>query len=360
MSVFESIDEKLDEIKFAVMQPDYTGILAGFEWSRKWFASIEEVLLKLAYRGESDKIVLDFIRAKIIDTDVLTFNDILRDQFNVAPIRNHYQIMLDDCENKWKKDPEILLLTNRNTKIVDYILKNRIKSLESIQEHLSLCQSNIAVDYLIANPDKINWNDFPLNNNVNAIKYSISRGIYDIDMFAAVDDDEIADFLIENSSREWPLYSPFGTNPNNKVVDYMLSHVNDMDHDALSINPNDKVVDYLLANPDKIAYYRFVRNTNDRAIEYVLANPNKIEWKHFMDNSNDKAVDHILANIDNIKKWELFEIFWNDNDRIMDYILSNMEYDIYQLNHNACNYNRQKLAKFNELQLFPQIPHLNL
>jgi hypothetical protein len=160
MSVFESIDEKLDEIKSSVRQPDYANILIGFEWSRKWFASIEEVLLSLAYRGESDKNILDFIRAKIIDTDVLTFNDILRDQFNAAPIRNHYQIILDGGNGNWKEDAEILLLTNRNTKIVDYVLKHLIKSLEEVAPYLSLCESNIAVDYLIANPDKIDWDDF--------------------------------------------------------------------------------------------------------------------------------------------------------------------------------------------------------
>lgn len=360
MNTFESIDEKLAEIKALVVLPDCNDLLTNFEWSRKWFASIEEVLLSLAYRGDSDKHIIEFIKAKIINTDVLTFNDILRDVFSAAPIRNHYQIMLDDCVNKWKKDPEILMLNNRNTKIVDYVLKNRIKSLDNVAPYLSVCESNIAVDYLIANPDKINWDDFPLNNNVKAIKYCISLGICDIDDISATGDDDIADYIVENASQQNIRYSSLCANTNDKVIDFILKYPNDICYHSLSLNTNDKAVDYLLANPSKIEYYRFLRNSNDKAVNHLLANPDKIVLDYFLDNENDKAVDYIFANIDIVPSFELHNIFWNDNDRIIEYILDNMKYDTYLLNRNACSYKTQKLAKFNELQLFPRIPHLVL
>ena len=363
---FDTIDEKLAELKTTVIVPEYGDLLSRFAWTREWFSSIEEVLLALAFRGESDKPILDFIRAKITDTDVLSFNDMLTHQFGVAPIKNHYQIVLDCKRTKYQSSGDILLLSNKNVPIVDYVLKNSKHSLRSMAHHFSNCQSDIAVNYLKNNPAEIHWVHFVTNQNMNAIEFCIENKYRPMYAWAGFNNDYTAKKVIEylHQDKRLIIDSLISENPNDIIVDYLLTVPDKIEYYGFSVNPNDKAVEYLLANPDKINYEFFSTNTNEKAVMHLLARPDKIDYNAFSINSNNKAVDFMLANQDKI---DYNIMLRNPNDKAMEFILnhqnpkfSDIDAFIFSLSRNTCNYNMQKYREFDKLQFFPRIPHLKM
>jgi hypothetical protein len=355
MSAFDKIDQQLDELKVKVVVPNYIDLLSRFKWSRKWFAQAEKVLLALAYRGESDLPIIEFIRNKIRDTDVLTFNDVLRN-FNADPIVNHYQKILDFSSQCSHVRGNIRILSNDNIPIVDYVLKNRSKPLSEISDYLSSCKSNIAVDYLINNPNRIDYYYFQRNNNIKAIKYCMTERRREIHSCLDIDNNDLVSMYLLEAKRGG-IHSTACQNPNDMMVDYLLLDPGKIDYGYLSLNTNDKIVEYLLANPDKIDYGCFSANSNNKAVEYLLANPDKIIYKYFSSNKNDRAVDHLLANPDKIVYTKLY---YNNNDRAIGYLLQDRCHYITDLNCNSSNYNMQKFAAFNALKLFPRLPHLRI
>ena len=352
-----SIDEKLEELKNTVESPEYNDLLGRFKWTRKWFKQAEDALLAMAYRGESDKPIIDFIRAKIIKIDVLTFNDVLRN-FGAAPILNHYQMISDMQPKQHFAVGNLLILSNENVPIVDYVLKNKHQSLKNISRYLSYCLSDIAVDYLLANPDEIDDEYFYYNDNINAIKYNLLFQNRSIISCLENNNDDLVDIMLSAPDLDRVIFhTKFCMNPNDRVVDHLLANPSTIDYDYFSRNTNSKAVAHLLENPDKIDHEWFSRNTNNKAVEYMLANPDKIDYEWYSENDNDKAVDHMLANPDKIVPSMMY---YNNNDRAVDYILNQTKYDVFEMNCNACNYNMQKINAANSLGLFPRLPHLRL
>jgi hypothetical protein len=346
-----AIEEKLCELKIAVAVPDYNGLLSKFEWSREWFAQAENALLALAFRGESDRPILDFIRAKIIGTDIITFNKILK-SFGATPITNHYEMIA-----KTVAGVKQLLIECNNSKVIDALCKEYL-SVDFLSKmrgsKLSVSENDIAVDYLIAHPDKINWDEFVFNRNIKAVKYYMENKQIDSYALSSADNDEI--------------------------IRYLFANPNLINYEALSANPNELAVDHLLANPQKIQIHSFHLNTNPRAVEYLLERPDIINWEQLAFNSNDKAVEYVLNNRTGSNRHILCE---NENDKVVEFLISNpklidwqefysnpndkaTEYSLTKLKPkhlqymyaNNCNYNMQKLREFNKLGLFPHIQYL--
>ncbi len=370
------ISYQLSAIQLKTARPDYISLLESFEWTRAWFRRIEEVLLGLAYRGESDRPIIEFIRAKVRDTDVLTFNDILCEQFNAPPIINHYQIIMD-CKDVGHDKRAII--NNKNKAVVDYILKHSLGALEYVMSYSSLSSSDFAVNHLISNPLLINWNMFRNNSNIRAVRFCIFNGVLNERGWSGIDNDDIVDYLLLTAPNEIN-YSLFSSNPNNLAVQYLLENPNKIDYMSFSSNTNNKAIEHLLENPDKIYYTAFSRNPNNMAVEYLLNNPNKIEYEWFSCNINERAVEHMLNNVDKIDNFmfclnshdnavkfilanksriNMFALYYNSNDLVLDYILSS-RYSINALYNNICNYNRQKLRALDQLQLFDRIHYLKL
>ena len=368
----DSIDEKLCELKNTVESPDCSALFAGFKWTREWFKSAEDTLLALAFRGETDQQVLEFIWQKIIDTDIITFNKILR-SFSAAPIRNHYELLIE------KKCFEILLEYCENERVMDTIIKEHIHLPELSKlpkSTLSACKHDKIVKYLIDNPKKIDWHEFANNNNPEAVKFCLKNNKKS--KWSLTDDDQKRT-LFCHTCNDLHIY-PFtvSSHANDVGMRILLENPENIDYSGLSENPNDLAVDHLLANPNRIDWEHFCQNSNGRAVDYLLQNPSKINWWVMYSNTNNRAAEYYIANAngnslhmasanpnDKIVDYLLShpdEINWcafmeNTNDRVIDFILKNKLYNnnLKFMSSNRCNYNVSKLREFNKLRLFPRI-----
>jgi hypothetical protein len=374
------IDEKLASLISAKECPAYEELLRNFTWTREWFENVEEVLLGLAYRGESDQPILEFIRAKVRDTDIITFNNILV-TFGAEPIDNHYEIIVN---RQIKGGDPGLLLFGPDKKIVDALLRDYININYVSDFRLSYCAADSVVDYLISHPSRINWENFRKNKNIRAIKYCIQNytKYHKLPVVSDICDDEIVDELIKNPFLI--TYCEFAANPHPKAVEYMFSgDPSIMICSELSQNPNDRVVDYLLANPAQMADIYISMNTNPRMVDYMLANPHRIVSHVFYRRSDSqKIIKHIMSNINSIS---IHDLSMNPADEIVEYLLANPQYisiDAFARNDNdkameyilnqsgskkihmqvlnKCSYNMQKLRALNKLMLFPRIPHIDI
>ena len=383
-SKFNEIDEKLSELKLTKEVPDFSTLfvlLSGFSWTSEWFASIEDVLLAIAFRGESDKPILDFIRAKIVETDVITFNRTFLIKYGLPPVVNHYEIILSQS-----KDNGSCLIGNKNYAVINTLLDSDLDMNKMREGDLSISTNDRAIDFLIANPHKINWVCMAGNSNIKAAKFCIQNNKINTHNLSRLDNDEIVEYLIANPTKI--NYHEFSANPNQKAVDYLWDTA-ERSLDSISQNPNDRIVEYLLSDPEnRINYGLFSMNRNDKAIDHLLANPRFIVCQDFYysfsnkkiakfmtthlelfsesttylcENADDIAVDYLLANPECINWWWFAN---NSNDRALEYIIKSpriTDTDVmFRLCRNTCSYNMQKINAFNAAGLFPRLPHLKL
>lgn len=388
----DTIEERLYELKEMVAPVSYDELLRTFDWSYIWFRKAEKILLDLAYRGDSDKEIVEFIRHKVLNTNILEFNDSFLNVHGLKTIKNHYETIL--CRKKQRYS----LMTNKNKSIVDYIIDNYIDIFKVDGKMLSACISDTAVEYLIENPDEIDWFELSNNPNIKAMKYCIDNNVIYSRNLSKVRDEEfmrylmmspntkldllelsqnpsntVADFFVQNPDVIQALDLEYNTNP--RVVEFLLENLDKIDFGTFSSNSNDRAVDYMLANPDKIDFDGLSSNTNDRAVEYLLQYPEKINWMNFSGNTSDRAVKYAINNPDKII---LNEFCNNPNDYAVEFMLSFDEYPLvlsdYNLGYmlspkcfnvcclsgNTCEYNKQKIEAFNNAKVFPKIPHFSI
>ena len=369
----DSIDEKLCELKNTVESPDCSALFAGFKWTREWFTQAEEVLLALSFRGESDHIVVEFIREKIRETDVRSFNDFLRKQ-SAVPIKNHYdwiieadycrgeifannsnaitEYILEKSRNGWVS---MLMSSNTNTECIRYLIQNPSKISWG---YLSGNNNNLAVQFVLNNPNRIDYKALSGNTNDNAVKYLLNNtDKIDYYMFSANSNNFAVDYLLNNLWKVSP--NSFCRNTNDRVVKYLIANPVLIISDVFNVNTNDLAVDYLLANPHMIRESNVHFNTNIKITKYFIDNAHLINAQVFCYRNDDMAVDYILNN--NFMDDDRYHIYngayySNTNDRILDYLMKNNKTSYpKRLAGNNCNYNMQKFRAFNALKLLPRI-----
>ena len=390
IDTIDEIDEKLAELKLTKEVPDSSALfalLSGFNWTRKWFKKAEDALLALAYRGESDKPILDFIWRRIVNTDIITFNETFMKMHKLIPIVNHYEIILQ------RPDTAEQIFRNENKSIIDAVLTKYLKLDIVSGRYLSMSNNDQVLDYLIANPHRIDFGELIYNKAPKAAKFCIKNNKICVRTLSSIDDDEIVEHLINNP--HLIAFEVFSSNPNNKAVEYLWDNPRRITR-WLSANENDRVVDYLLANPHMIDFRKLSQNKNKRIIDFLIANPDKIFKQYFMmshddsaevakylvdkiekkggdfaknnrvpilcRNSSEIAADFIIKNFDQIKlQW----VWDNNNDRVVAQTLERFAKDrhLTRINlpeTNTCEYKWQKLNAFNAAKMFPRIPNLRL
>ena len=69
-------------------------------------------------------------------------------------------------------------------------------------------------------------------------------------------------------------------------------------------NPNDRVVAYLIDNVTTkyFSFASFSKNRNPRAVSFLLAHEYLISWREFVQNDADEVVDYLLANVRVLRK----------------------------------------------------------
>ena len=141
--------------------------------------------------------------------------------------------------------------------------------------------------------------------------------------------------------------------------DFITNNLDKIYFDFLASNANDCFIDMLIQNPKHIEWYNLSSKTNDRAMDLLIQNPNKIYWAELSQNSNDRALDLLEASPDKINHYYLLR---NSNDRsysmLKKYITD--PYNCEFLPHNSCNYDKSKIAAFNNMKLFKQLPYFKL
>jgi hypothetical protein len=370
-----SIEDAVEELKCKRKLTDIAPILANFTWTREWFRSAEEVLLDLAYRDESDSVVVDFIRKKIIDIDVVEFNDILS-KFGAERITNHYEWLLQSDINLH------YLVHLYNNSIVRRLMQEgdnylRNSSSSSNQNNtvpyyrdMSSNQNDMIVDYLIKNPENIRNEQFLSNCNDRAVAYSLSHILpkylemdgheFAISCLSVNSNDKAVDIILSN---KYLIDDNFSHNTNDRAVKYLLTAPQKIDWEGFSSNPNDHAVDYMLENPDKIVWSAAALNSNPRMAKLVLSRLDDIKevddiMPYLSINDSDVIVDYLLANQ---HQMECKYFVNNENDRALEYIMQNpKKFNYRKLADNNCQYNMQKFRAFNALKLFPQLPHFTV
>jgi hypothetical protein len=366
------IDEKLTDLKLSITVPNYGDLLNKFTWTRDWFISIEEVLIALAFRGESDKPVLDFIRTKIRETDVITFNKTFIQIHKLPEVRNHYEDILRTGTTS------VHILQSKNNAIINAALDYYIDISTLARWDLAGCLNDRVVDYLLDNPKYI-VNSWMYNTNPKAAKYCIEHNMIKPDILSLVEDDYIVEYLIKNP--HLIIHECFSRNPNDKAVNYILNASLILMN--LSRNTNDRVVDYLIANPLYINWERFSCNTNEKAIDYLLQNPDKIYEQNFFQIKNKKVVDYMMPHLhridfsillshsddrivdyllDNVDKIHVTEFCYSENYRVIEYLMNKEDKEFYAvfIALNTYDYYTQKINAFNAAGMFPRLPHLRL
>ena len=366
MQVNESIN--LIETKIKALQdekkvPDIQLVFSGFSWTREWFRSAEDIMLDLAYRGESDAAVVNFIKQKIVDTEVMDFNLILA-KFGAVPIINHYE---------WILQSDIIDLFDMACNTNDCVARVLIR--EEYFHRINLCLSSnpndIIVKRLIENPRSICVWRFLMNPNDRAVEYCIKNIIPEYRPIS----------ISEN------YVALLSSNSNDKAVDIVLANPNEINFNGISFNTNDRAVEYLLSKPDKIDWEILSSNPNEKAVDYMLDHMDKVDWFSALSNTNPRMATVFLSKLDELKKnndikYRLssnncdvvvdyllanpHEINWlsftnNNNDRAVEYVMS--EYNRHtwdSMVSNSCTYDMQKFREFNKLGLFERIPHFTL
>ena len=376
-NTIDTIDEKLAELKLSKEVPDYSTLFNTFAWTREWFIEIEEILLALAFRGDSDAVVLDFIRAKIRETDVRSFNKILA-IFGASSIKNHY----DHIINNNYCTTEISL--NNNDAIADYIIE-KFEEGKIFFKHLSKNTNDKIVKYLIANPEHIIWKDFSANINDFAVEYCVKNpDKIDVPSFNKNTNDKAVAYLMENGGKicfellencndtvvdylleadiEPAAWKPFASrNTNTRIVRYITDNPELVDIDSLTTNSNDLAVDHIFNKMENRPVYINLLNLNKniRVTQLLIANPSILYLDQFALRTDDIAVDYIMVDIKLFMQYD--NIYLNSHDRVIEYIMDHL-HEKYngKILQNNCNYNGPKLREFNKLRLFPRLPHLVL
>lgn len=372
----DTIEERLYELKEMVAPVSYKELLRTFDWSYVWFLKAEKILLNLAYRGESDKEIVEFIRNQVLNTNILEFNESFMRNHGLKPIKNHYEMIMMQRNRKIRN----AILVNPNKSILDYAIDYYFELTQVDSTTLSECVSDKAIEFLMENPDKIYWFALSNNTNIKAAKYCIANEVINARTLSKIRDPEflrylmmsqnirldimelsrnpsdiVADFFAQNTDVIDVLDLEHNTNP--RVVEFLLANVDRVDFEVFSSNPDDRVVDYLVANPDKINWVNFSGNTNDRAVAYLLENPDKINWINFSGNNCDRAVRYLINNPDKIVSTEFCR---NSNDHAVEFMLSFDDFDPTYLSDNPCNYNKQKIEAFNNAKVFAKVPHFSI
>jgi hypothetical protein len=326
----------------------------SFTWTREWFVRAESVADNFA--------LIEFIRQKIRETDVRSFNKFLQSQ-SAPPIKNHYQLLINHSS------PGKHISNNDNDAIIDHII--HYAQFKNTDPAWSGNKNPKMIEYLLKNPDKINWEYFSANPSESAVDYALNNiDKIDFDFFSANTNTKAVQYMIDNPAN---IRDSFSANNNDLAVTYLLSNKNKINILFFNTNTNDRAVSYLLQNPHYIDWFDFNENSSDVAVDYLLSNPSKINKDPINTNENVKVTKYLIDNPEMIYShcfirrtddmavqytlsgkldpyYDYLNLSSNSNDIMMEYLMNNPKMIcITRIEHNNCNYNLQKFREFNKL-----------
>ena len=352
-------DEKtITDFKEKINKPiEYKLHLDKYEFTEKWFSTLDDILVELGYRA--------------LDADISYIKEVLRDKIDISSYIKNMINTYGVCS----------LLSIDIEELVEHLVKITIPSHTNYLRVLDWYEfsgntTDVAVKYLIQYQDNINPYRFSRNKNINAVRYLIEHpDKISWSDFSQNEVDIAVKFLIEHYpdkiSWHW-----FSKNKSSIAVKYSLEHLDKINWKYFSRNESDLAVRYLLEHPDKIDLYRFASNMADLAVDYILEHPDEINWG-FSFNENSIAVKYLIEHPDKID-WLRFS--YNESDLAVSYLLEHLDkidLDNFRFNKNihAVRYCSEKdksmyhyllqkeelqnakineINKFNKLNLLPR------
>lgn len=132
-------------------------------------------------------------------------------------------------------------------------------------------------------------------------------------------------------------------NINDEAVEILLSNLDKIkenkNYHYLYSNPNDRIVDYILGNLDDKYFSDLCGNSNDRIVDIVLNNTDKFDgkcWSNLVNNSNIRILYYVKSHIDKIMENEslLYEPFIMNGCKLhikTDNIIPNLCYNPHDI-----------------------------
>jgi hypothetical protein len=148
-----------------------------------------------------------------------------------------------------------------------------------------------AVNWLLAHPLYIRLNSFQRNPNERAVDVCLQHPF--TENAWRNPNPRMVDVCLQRMSTQPMHWSWYSMNPHDVLVDRLLAMPW---NDAMCQNPNDRMVDRIFAEWDNIRNYHFLSgNANDRVVDWLLAHPDQINWYVFSQNPNPRVGEFLLA-----------------------------------------------------------------
>lgn len=261
---------------------------------------------------------------------------------------------------------------------------------DSTAETEALCanENDLAVEYLIKNPEYIEFEIFIQNKNIKLVEFIptiTEEFILSMDSYNIKNMEDVIDFVMDSSYilneadiavryiihiLETGKYSKvdfdwdrFHENENSTAVSYCVIHCEENNvpfYLLCPTNKNDIAVHYYIERYEKphnrlddIYVYEFSGNESDIAVSYLIKHPDLINWHIFTKNENVNAVRYCIRNIYKVR---LEDFILNENIHAVDYFIrlvdmKNLEWKFAEYNKNI--FAEWKLRMVDELKLLP-------
>jgi len=193
---------------------------------------------------------------------------------------------------------------------------NKLISEDRINwSQMSANPSDLAIDLLSKNPDKIEWRQL--------IRLNTSPRVWELMKDYPEHMERYSDDKYGKQNFQQFLKHHISSRPENKAIEYLLEFLpDDKNYRNLSSNPCEMAIDLLASNPSKIHWDRLSSNPSKMAIDLLVSNPSKIHWDRLSRNPSDSAIDLLISNPTKISYKDLS---FNRNDRVFDLLNANRE-----------------------------------
>lgn len=218
-----------------------------------------------------------------------------------------------DYDNDERDDNEIYqkllehFAYNRNDKAVDFYIRNCM-NINFIL--LSQNTSKVAMAYCIENLYNFIMPDaYQSINDERIVKYIIqaheqskmnveNKLTINWKIFSKNQSDLAVAYLIQNPDKID--LETFSSNSSNLAVEYLIKHPDKINWEMFSQNKAETAVRYCLDNPYLYDWDTFSLNEANLAVSYLLKHPDEICWANFSMNNNPMAVDYCMLHLDRV------------------------------------------------------------
>lgn len=206
---------------------------------------------------------------------------------------------------------DVIFSGNPNTTCMLPFISNNVN-----KRHISTNPSTKAIDFLIQNPQYIDWDYISYNRSSN-IGLLFDKYKRSINWNMICFNESSSKFLSSNLDRiNWYILS---SNESDDAIDLMEEYPENVCYSALSHNKNPRAINLLKDNLCRVNWVGLSSNPN--ALELLRENPDQIYWHELAYNPNPEALELMEENIENMNKHMM-----GNNPALLPWLRDNLEY----------------------------------